>query len=388
MEGARRKNRLASLRGPYSHEWLNPCHPAMLAALRGCNVDAQVPYRLPLRCCNCGDALSSARRRSVIEAAQRAQDAQTGYCADYCAKCQPMAFHEISEFCKGHIALHKQLAGAGVEWLGKRRTARFLSDACCKGIVREQVECCNLRANHVEDAFVASKRFSATNFVSFPGRGFLHVVQRACGGLGDEATLSGPVPPRVGSVKRTCAIWTSHKPTDCDHGAPICGTHPRTNLSWVGRWLPRAPYTWQAWQMLPGDAWDVDLTASGVKKLENACKAAHLKPGADHTNRFNAQPNCECFTNMAATAALQHAWYFNRRRRPQCPRLDAASRPRHGPDSVQHNAALCEAYFRPWTLRKRWSTPQVPLASRLKRRRTKPCGSGSAASTARKPCAT
>ena len=33
--------------------------------------------------------------------AQRAQDAQTGYCADYCATNQPMAYHEIKEFQKG-----------------------------------------------------------------------------------------------------------------------------------------------------------------------------------------------------------------------------------------------------------------------------------------------
>ncbi|CAJ1424274.1 unnamed protein product, partial [Effrenium voratum] len=191
MEGSGRKNRLASLHGPYSHKWLNPCHPAMLAALRGCNVDVQVPYRLPFKCRNCGDELSPLQRRNIIEAAQRAQDAQTGYCADYCAKCQPMAFHEINEFRKGHIALHKQLAGAGVERLGKRHTGRFLSDAYCKGIVRGQVECCNLRANHVEDAFVASERFSTTNFVSFPGREFLNMVQQACGDLGDEATRLG-----------------------------------------------------------------------------------------------------------------------------------------------------------------------------------------------------
>ncbi|CAJ1429954.1 unnamed protein product, partial [Effrenium voratum] len=164
MEGSGRKNRLASLHGPYSHKWLNPCHPAMLAALRGCNVDVQVPYRLPFKCRNCGDELSPLQRRNIIEAAQRAQDAQTGYCADYCAKCQPMAFHEINEFRKGHIALHKQLAGAGVERLGKRHTGRFLSDAYCKGIVR-----------------------------------------------GWE-----PAPRPAGGVRRTSAIWTLRKPTDCD----------------------------------------------------------------------------------------------------------------------------------------------------------------------------
>ena len=45
-----RKNRLCSLHGPYGHEYLNGCHPAMLAGIRGGNVDVQVPYRLPYAC--------------------------------------------------------------------------------------------------------------------------------------------------------------------------------------------------------------------------------------------------------------------------------------------------------------------------------------------------
>ncbi|CAK9113461.1 unnamed protein product, partial [Durusdinium trenchii] len=40
-----RKNRLGALHGPYGNEWLNCCHPALLAALRGVNVDVQLPYR-------------------------------------------------------------------------------------------------------------------------------------------------------------------------------------------------------------------------------------------------------------------------------------------------------------------------------------------------------
>ena len=70
MEASGRKNRLASLHGPYTHEWLNPSHPALLTALRGCNVDVQVPYRLPFDCSHCGQ-VTKAQARAVIEAAQR-----------------------------------------------------------------------------------------------------------------------------------------------------------------------------------------------------------------------------------------------------------------------------------------------------------------------------
>ena len=123
MPARGRKNRLGSLHGPYTHEWLNPCHPAMLAALRGCNVDVQVPYRLPFHCSTCGTAATSGALQDIILAVQRAQDAQTGYCADYCAKSQPMAFHEIKEFQKGHVFLHSNLTQEqkGAWYIQRRR---------------------------------------------------------------------------------------------------------------------------------------------------------------------------------------------------------------------------------------------------------------------------
>ena len=344
MEGAGRKNRLASLHGPYSHEWLNPCHPLQ---------------------CRCASPLSAAvqvsqlrRRPEPLAETQRHRSSAEG------AECPDWLLRRLLR--KGHVALHNRLAGAGVERLGKRHTARFLSDAYCKGIVRGQVECCNLRAHHVEDACVASERFSATNFTSFPGREFLHMVQRACGDLGAEATRSG--------TRATARGRRLTHLRDLDI-AQAYGLRPRSADPWhvspyefVMCWemvATRVPYTWQAWQALPADAWDVNLTAR-AKKFENAQKVVRLKPGADYTNKFNSKPNCEYFANSVATAALQHAWCFKCRRRPQCPRFDAASCPRHGPESAEYNAALCDAYFRPWTLQKRWSTPQVPLASCLK----------------------
>ena len=127
------------------NEWLNCCHPALLAALRDVNVDVQLPYRLPFDCDHCGSSVSKQQRRAIVRAVQRAQDAQTGYCADYCAKNQPMAFHEIKEFQKRHQQLQSKYHQEPLEKLGKRHVTRFLSDAYCKGIVRGQVECCNLR---------------------------------------------------------------------------------------------------------------------------------------------------------------------------------------------------------------------------------------------------
>ena len=100
-----RKNRLGALHGPYGHPYLNPCHPAILASMRGGNKDVQVPYRLPYACAKCGTTVRQADRRAIALAAQRAQDAQTGYCSDYCSKNQPMGFHEIKEFQKEALCL-------------------------------------------------------------------------------------------------------------------------------------------------------------------------------------------------------------------------------------------------------------------------------------------
>ena len=134
MASQGRKNRIGALHGPYGNEWLNCCHPALLAALRGVNVDVQLPYRLPFDCDHCGSSVSKQQRRAIVRAVQRAQDAQTGYCADYCAKNQPMAFHEIKEFQKGHQQLQSNYHQEPLEKLGKRHVTRFLSDAYCKGI--------------------------------------------------------------------------------------------------------------------------------------------------------------------------------------------------------------------------------------------------------------
>ena len=175
-----RKNRLGALHGPYGHPYLNPCHPAILAAMRGANNDVQIPYRLPFTCDTCGSMPSIAERRAIALAAQRAQDAQTGYCSDYCSKNQPMGFHEIKEFQKGHIALHANLevANADISTMGKRHASRLLSDAYCKGLVRGQVECCNLRANHIDGQIVAAERLSTTGFVLFPGHTCIRLLEQ------------------------------------------------------------------------------------------------------------------------------------------------------------------------------------------------------------------
>ena len=61
------------------------------------------------KCDACGSHLTPIEMRNIALAAQRAQDAQTGCCTDYCAKNQLMGFHEIKEYQNGHVALNSTL---------------------------------------------------------------------------------------------------------------------------------------------------------------------------------------------------------------------------------------------------------------------------------------
>ena len=58
----------------------------------------------------------------------------------------------------------------------KRHVTRFLSDAYCKGIVRGQVEYCNLQRYNKLSSTVAAEPISTAAFYNFPGRCFLPAV--------------------------------------------------------------------------------------------------------------------------------------------------------------------------------------------------------------------
>ena len=62
--------------------------------------------------------------------------------------------------------------------VGKRHATRFLSDAYLKSVVRGQVECCNLRAEHRDATVVAAERIATAYFESLSGADFVHLVLR------------------------------------------------------------------------------------------------------------------------------------------------------------------------------------------------------------------
>ena len=99
-----------------------------------------------------------------------------------------MGVHEIKEFQKGHVVLSASMRNLPLEQVGKKHMGRLMSDAYCKGIVRGQVEGCNIRANHKLGQTVAAERISTADFVAFPGHAYITSVKRFYG----EATHQPP----------------------------------------------------------------------------------------------------------------------------------------------------------------------------------------------------
>ena len=373
MPSGGRKNRLGALHGPCGHEWLNGCAPAMLAGLRGANCDVQVPYRLPYSCPTCGDQLTAEERQQMSLAAQRAQDAQTGYCADYCSKGQPMGHGEIREFQKGHEQLHAQHARKPLDDLGKRHANRFLSDAYLKGVVRGQVECCNLRAYHRDDTVVSAERIATATFESFPGAAFADFVAKYHNG--DDA---------ASSMRRSAVKWTQRQSSGVRHLGTfdiveVYGHRPKTAEVWwlspyefVANWavtMARVPTTQREWELEERSSWDVSLTAAGLKfiqKQTNPDKKLHLQPGTHYCLAVQTTPGRICLEDGTATAHLRHRCYLLRRRRPCCPHFENSPVPLQKAGQEEVNARLTMTYFRAWTLDANNASANVPFVGRLK----------------------
>ena len=373
MPSGGRKNRLGALHGPCGHEWLNGCAPAMLAGLRGANCDVQVPYRLPYSCPTCGDQLTAEERQQMSLAAQRAQDAQTGYCADYCSKGQPMGHGEIREFQKGHEQLHAKHARKPLDDLGKRHANRFLSDAYLKGVVRGQVECCNLRAYHRDDTVVSAERIATATFESFPGAAFADFVAKYHNG--DEAPSS---------MRRAAVKWTRRQSSGVRHLGTldiveVYGHRPRTAAVWwlspyefVTNWavtMARVPTTQREWELEERSSWDVSLTAAGLKLIQKQTdpdKKLQLQPETHYCLALQTTPGRICLEDGTATAQLRHRCYLLRRRRPCCPHFENPPVPLQKAGQEEVNARLTMTYFRAWTLDANNASANVPFVGRLK----------------------
>ena len=282
-----------------------------------------------------------------------------------------MAFHEIKEFQKGHQQLQQRYEGETIEKVGKRHVTRFLSDAYCKGIVRGQVECCNLRAYNKATSVVAAERISTAAFWSFPGRAYLQAINTAFDEAGE-------------GTARAAYVWTRKGPAgqrqlrEMDP-AQVYGHRPQQEDLWYlspyefsmyWECVPmKAPSTRSEWTQLPKRQWDVTLTTKGEAKMaaaETDETPVRLLPGTDFERCQPKEKNRKVFFDSSAGRALQHGWYLCRRLRPLCPHLANAPVPHKWGDDVEGNAKLTMAYFKAWTLNKKRDSAAVPYVRRLR----------------------
>ena len=232
-----------------------------------------------------------------------------------------------------------------------------MSDAYCKGIVRGQVECCNLRANHKLGQTVAAERIATTGFIAFPGYAYIAAVKRFYG--------EGVERPQARKYVKTKATGSGARHLREIDIVQAYGNRPFGTACW---WLSpyeftmywalvpaRAPQTLREWEDEDPATWDVTLTASGQQRLQkhDRAKLAKLRPQRDFKIRLaNTSDRC-LFPATAGNATLRHAWYLQRRMRPLCPHFAQAAVPRRFVDNVEDNAMQC---WRESTLgRERWT---------------------------------
>ena len=355
LPDAGRKNLIGALQSPRNNEWLNGTHPALLAGVRS-NSDAQLPYRLPYKCDICQAKMGKQELRQIVRSAQRAQDAQTGYCCDYCAKTQPMAFSELKELAKGHKHVAETTQQRGTSYQGKRHMTRFLSDAYCKGIVRGQAECVSLRCNYQEGKPTVAERFVTTDFVHFPGNDYLRYVELAATGstartkrvTATALGVRGTRRKQKQLTEKDAAEFYARRPRN----VPCWHLSPYEFLLYWHVVPTRCPSTLEEWASKPSTCWDVDLTTEGFAKLSQAAASsqkARLIPGQDTELKRKISKDLHTFEDTLANRRIRAAWLLQKRKRPHCPVFDGCPVPRYQLDQSEENSKLCMTYFRAWT---------------------------------------
>lgn len=146
-----RRSRIGSLHGPLNDGDLNASSPALMAAEGSFNTDVQIPYSIPVaketHANSCTEECWKVNSlQTVVETAQRRQNAQAGYACDYQNKRAAMAVNEIKEQTKGHVRLSSDLQSHQLGYIGARHCKRLMSDFYNKYCVRSQQERANLNA--------------------------------------------------------------------------------------------------------------------------------------------------------------------------------------------------------------------------------------------------
>ena len=366
-----RRNRLGCMHGPVNDPYLNPTHPALSAAC-GCNSDVQLPYRLPVIPENrsstyTGACMKTMDDAAIAEAAQAAQDAQIGYCCDYQNKRNPICFHELKEFMKGHVELSRQLAGECRGYVGRRHVQRIISDFYGRGIVRGAVECVNLLVHADKADVLAAETMRTAPTQHFDGGSFLTAIESIDGSR--ASTRSRRKFPVIDRRKATQSralatyrdILYGHRGTD----ARVRYLSP---YEFTRHWTVQLARLPRNGSVEERDQAQVSLTSSGAQKV--AQKDALLIAGLDYQVKEGGGPDWIPFPARGATQSFRHDWVMVRQVRPHVPVFAGCPMPRNRKSEEERNARLLLAYFHPWCLDEGDVCDEVPYAATLRRDRT------------------
>ena len=386
-----KKNRIGSLHGPRNNPWLNGTCPALVCGLPGCNSnsDVQLPYRFPLttathhKSCthNCTELET---KKHTVRAAQRSQNAQAGYAADYQCKRCARSFNEIKEFMKGHRSIAEQIKDERSGYVGFRHARRILSDYYGKSVVRSQQESANLRLYSKAEDVTAAETIKTSAVATMPGRQLLQLYEQHTGDDEDVDIQSVQQESQVIKTKifreRHCSIKSKNIPYIYAYRPAEGSEQGRLvwNLSiyeFVMYWRLQEPrYVKKVEDLNHEDnpeLFHATLTVSGVAKLPRSVEGVmpELRPGVDYVVKDSGTESWMPLPKIPQLEMVRHRWVLMRNSRPITPTFRGCPMPSQGVahgSAQARNAKLILAYFAPFTLRADMQTKNVPYLPHMR----------------------
>ena len=174
-----------------------------------------------------------------------------------------------------------------MQTIGKRHASRLLSDAYCKGLVRGQVECCNLRAYHRDGPIVDAERITTAKCEVFLGGAYVQALDELLGQADGKPRKKRYIKTAATPVGQNCHLREArtaqaygHRPVSAE-----CWWLSPYEFTMYWEVVPtRVPETYDEWEKEARNVWDVDVTPAGVEKLQTTAGKglARLRPGTHY----------------------------------------------------------------------------------------------------------
>ena len=256
-----------------------------------------------------------------------------------------------------------------MNYIGKRNSARILSDAYGKGVVRGQVENTNLRAYARDDDVTAAECIRTSETDVFYGREYVDVIER----LNDAGGATRKVQFAEIDMRNPRRRKVSLRDV-----SSLYGMRPHT----IPELWYLSPYEFAAnWQVVMAtyptcrgseetSQYHCRLTESGRAKVQNNAGSStgpDMVAGADYAVIDDGGDHWYAFPDTPGCSVLRHQWVLVRRRRPVAPSFFGSPIPKAKPGEMERTARLIMSYFHPWTLRESDADEHVPFAGNLRK---------------------